>query len=82
VVDVQQAVADAGDDADIIDTLPNSRNIMSVGQMVLGVRSATPDIGGSRTMEQPSMRTHGVNNRETMQLSTACRSRVRRAACR
>ena len=68
VVDVQQVSRTQVMTRDIIDALPNSRNIMSVGQMVLGVRSATPDIGGSRTMEQPSMRTHGVNNRETMQL--------------
>jgi hypothetical protein len=28
----------------------------------------TPDIGGSRSMEQPAMRVHGVNQRETNQL--------------
>jgi hypothetical protein len=68
VVDVQQASMTQVMTRDIIDALPTSRNIMSVGQVVLGVRSATPDIGGSRTMEQPSMRAHGVNNRETTQL--------------
>jgi len=48
VVDVQQASRTQVMTREIIDTLPNSRNIMSVGQMVLGVRSATPDVGGSR----------------------------------
>jgi hypothetical protein len=68
VVDIQQASRTQVMTRDIIDALPNSRNIMSIGQMVLGVRSATPDIGGSRSMEQPSSRTHGVGSNDTSQL--------------
>ena len=68
LVDVQQAARMQVITRDIIDNLPTTRNIMSVGILVPGIRMGTPDIGGSRSMEQPAMRVHGVNQRETNQL--------------
>lgn len=68
LVDVQQAARTQVLTRDIIDNLPTTRNIMSVGILVPGIRMGTPDIGGSRAMEQPQMRVHGVNQRETNQL--------------
>ena len=68
MVDVQQAARTQVLTRDIIDNLPTTRNIMSVGILVPGIRMGTPDIGGSRAMEQPAMRVHGVNQRETNQL--------------
>lgn len=68
LVDVQQAARTQVITRDIIDNLPTTRNIMSVGILVPGIRMNTPDIGGSRAMEQPGMRAHGVNQRETNQL--------------
>jgi hypothetical protein len=67
LVDVQQASSTHVLTRDVMDSLPTTRNIMSVGILVPGVRFATPDIGGSRSMEQPNMRVHGVNQRETLQ---------------
>jgi hypothetical protein len=37
-----------GHHADIIDSLPTTRNIMSIGNMVPGIRLGTPDIGAPR----------------------------------
>jgi hypothetical protein len=68
LVDVQQASKTQVLTRDIIDSLPTTRNVMSVGILVPGIRFQTPDIGGSRAMEQPQMRVHGINGRETMQL--------------
>lgn len=68
LVDVQQASRTQVLTRDIIDSLPTTRNVMSVGILVPGIRFGTPDIGGSRAMEQPAMRMHGINQRETMQL--------------
>ena len=68
LVDVQQASKTQVLTRDVIDSLPTTRNVMSVGILVPGIRFATPDIGGSRAMEQPQMRVHGINGRETMQL--------------
>jgi Carboxypeptidase regulatory-like domain/TonB-dependent Receptor Plug Domain len=67
VVDVQQASRTQVLTRDLIDSLPTSRNIMSVGQLVPGVRQAIPDVGGSRTMEQTGMRMHGISERNTTQ---------------
>jgi hypothetical protein len=69
VVDVQQASRTQVLTRDLVDMLPTSRNIMSVGSVVPGLRAATPDVGGTRAMEQPSMRGHGVNNTHNSQLS-------------
>ena len=67
VVDVQQASKVVTLTRDLIDSLPTSRNIMSVGQLVPGIRQAIPDVGGSRTMEQTGMRMHGLSERNTTQ---------------
>ena len=68
LVDVQQAARTQVLSRDVIDSLPSTRNIMSVGALVPGIRMSTPDIGGSRSMEQPQQRSHGVNQREVVQM--------------
>ena len=52
---------------DLIDALPSTRNIMSVGMMVPGIRLGTPDVGGSRQMEQTNPRGHGIAAKHTVQ---------------
>src|SRR4030095_1445374 len=52
LVDVSPAARTQVITRDIIDSLPTTRNIMSIGNMVPGIRLGTPDIGGSRAMEQ------------------------------
>ena len=77
VVDVQQASRTQVMTRDIIDTLPTSRNIMSVGQLVLGVRSATP---GHRRLADDGAAEHadarGEQPGDERSWSTACRSRA------
>jgi hypothetical protein len=67
LVDVQQAARTQVITRDIIDSLPTTRNIMSIGNMVPGIRLGTPDIGGSRAMEQTNPRGHGLGNTHTVQ---------------
>ena len=67
LVDVQQAAKTQVITRDIIDSLPSTRNIMSVGNFVPGIRLGTPDIGGSRSMEQTNPRGHGVTSSQTVQ---------------
>jgi hypothetical protein len=67
VVDVQQVSRTQVVTREIMDTLPTTRNVLSVGILVPGVRFNRPDIGGSFQMEQPYPRVHGVNNRENSQ---------------
>jgi len=67
LVDVQQAARTQVLTRDIIDSLPTTRNIMSVGNMVPGIRLGTPDVGGSRAMEQTNPRGHGIGSTQTVQ---------------
>ena len=67
LVDVSQSARTQVITRDIIDSLPTTRNIMSIGNMVPGIRLGTPDIGGSRAMEQTNPRGHGLGNTHTVQ---------------
>ena len=66
-VDVTQATRTQVLTRDLIDALPSTRNIMSVGMMVPGIRLGTPDVGGSRQMEQTNPRGHGIAAKHTVQ---------------
>jgi hypothetical protein len=67
-IDVQQASRTQVLTRDIIDTLPVSRNVMSIGVLSPGVRQGTPDIGGSRMTEQVGLRAHGLGGDDAEQL--------------
>jgi carboxypeptidase family protein len=67
-VDVQQASRTQVITREIIDTLPISRNVMSIGVLAPGVRQGTPDIGGSRMTEQVGLRAHGLGGNDAEQL--------------
>ena len=67
LVDVTQATRTQVLTRDLIDALPSTRNIMSVGMMVPGIRLGTPDVGGSRQMEQTNPRGHGIAAKHTVQ---------------
>jgi hypothetical protein len=69
VVDVQQASKTQVLGRDLMDTLPTTRHIFSVGILVPGVRLATPDVGGSAMMGQTGLRSHGINERNVTQLA-------------
>ena len=67
-IDVQQASRTQVITRDIIDTLPVSRNVMSIGVLSPGVRQGTPDVGGSRMTEQVGLRAHGLGGDDAEQL--------------
>ena len=67
-VDVQQASRTQVITRDVIDTLPVSRNVMSIGVLSPGVRQGTPDVGGSRMTEQVGLRAHGLSGDDAEQL--------------
>ena len=60
LVDVTQAARTQVITRDVLDTLPTSRNVQSIGILVPGVRMGNPDIGGSQQMEQTRPRVHGI----------------------
>jgi Carboxypeptidase regulatory-like domain len=66
LVDVQQAAKTQVLSRDMMDTLPSTRNLLAVGAFVPGIRMGTPDIGGSRAMEQTNPRGHGIRTNNTV----------------
>src|SRR6266436_302896 len=65
LVDVQNAQRTSVLDRSVIDALPSTRNIQTVGAPIPGVKLSRPDVGGSQGMEQAYMRTHGADDRHT-----------------
>jgi hypothetical protein len=67
LVDVTQAARTSVVTRAMLDTLPTTRHVFSVSNMLPGIRFATPDIGGSRQMEQTNPRGHGVNGAQAQE---------------
>lgn len=67
-VDVLQASRTQVLTREVIDALPVSRNVMSIGVLAPGVRPGTPDIGGTRMTEQVGLRAHGLGGNDAEQL--------------
>jgi hypothetical protein len=65
LVDVQNAQRTQVLERSVLDALPTTRNMQSVGSVVPGVKLSRPDVGGSQGMEQTYMRTHGADDRHT-----------------
>ena len=51
---------------DVLDAVPSARTIQSLGQLVVGVALSSPDVGGSRAMQQTYFAVHGVGASGTM----------------
>ena len=45
-----------------LDALPTGRSIFAMGQLVTGVHLSSPDVGGSRAMQQTYMSTRGLTS--------------------
>jgi hypothetical protein len=65
LVDVQNAQRTHTLDRSVLDALPTTRNMQTVGAPIVGVKLSRPDVGGSQGMEQAYMRTHGADDRHT-----------------
>jgi hypothetical protein len=66
VVDVQTNVKSQVLARDVLDAVPTARTIQSLGQLVVGVALSSPDVGGSRAMQQTYFAVHGVGASGTM----------------
>src|SRR5439155_13544516 len=65
LVDVQNAQRTHVLERTVLDALPTTRNMQTVGAPIPGVKLSRPDVGGSQGMEQAYMRTHGADDRHT-----------------
>jgi hypothetical protein len=51
---------------DVLDAIPTARTIQSIGQLVVGVTLNSPDVGGSRAMQQTYFAVRGSGGAQTM----------------
>jgi hypothetical protein len=51
---------------DVLDAVPTARTLQGLGQLVVGVSLSSPDVGGSRAMQQTYFAVHGVGASGTM----------------
>jgi hypothetical protein len=50
---------------DVLDTVPTAHTIQSVGQLIVGVTLSSPDVAGSRAMQQTYFSVHGAGAAQT-----------------
>ena len=50
---------------ELMDSIPNARNLQSIASMVPGIKLSAPDVGGSQQMEQTYLAAHGNSSRNT-----------------
>jgi Carboxypeptidase regulatory-like domain len=65
VVDVQSTTRTQVVSRELMDSIPNARNLQSIASMVPGIKLNAPDVGGSQQMEQTYLATHGNSSRNT-----------------
>jgi Carboxypeptidase regulatory-like domain len=64
VVDLQSSVAQTVMDGRVLNTVPTGRDVFAVAQLIAGVTTSTPDVGGSQGMQQPTLQVHGSSTRD------------------
>ena len=66
LVDVQNSLSQREMDRRTMDTIPTGRDPFAVGQIIPGVSTATPDVGGTQGMQQPTLQVHGSNGNDNV----------------
>jgi hypothetical protein len=65
IVDVQSTTKSQVLSRDVLDAVPTGRTIQGMGQLITGVNLNSPDVGGSRAMQQTYMSAHGSGASQT-----------------
>jgi Carboxypeptidase regulatory-like domain/TonB-dependent Receptor Plug Domain len=68
VVDVQTNVRQQVLTRDVLDAVPTAKTIQGLGQLVVGVTLNSPDVGGSRAMQQTYFAIRGTGGAQTVVL--------------
>jgi hypothetical protein len=58
-VDTQSSVSQSVMNRAVLDTIPTGRDVWSAGQLIAGVTTSWPDVGGTKGMQQPTLQVHG-----------------------
>ena len=65
IVDVQSTTKAQVLNRETLDAIPTGRTIQAMGQLVTGISLSSPDVGGSRAMQQTYMSAHGAGASQT-----------------
>ena len=66
LVDVRGSVSQSVMNRTTLDTIPTGKDPFAVGQLIAGVTTNTPDVGGTQTMQQPTLQVHGSSNNDNV----------------
>jgi Carboxypeptidase regulatory-like domain len=66
LVDVRSSVSQSVMNRERLDTIPTGKDPFSVGQLIAGVTTSTPDVGGTQVMQQPTLQVHGSSNNDNV----------------
>jgi len=66
LVDVHGSVSQSVMTREKLDTIPTGRDPFAVGQLIAGVTTQTPDVGGTQIMQQPTLQVHGSSNNDNV----------------
>jgi hypothetical protein len=66
LVDVQGSVSQKNMSREVLDTIPTGKDPFAVGQLIPGVTTQVPDVGGTTGMQQPTLQVHGSSNNDNV----------------
>jgi hypothetical protein len=66
LVDVINAAAQTVMNRAMRDAIPTGKDPFAVGQLIAGVTTSTPDVGGTQIMQQPTLQVHGSSNSDNV----------------
>jgi hypothetical protein len=66
LVDVRNSVSQSVMSREVLDTIPTGKDPFAVGQLIAGVTTSTPDVGGTQIMQQPTLQVHGSANTDNV----------------
>src|SRR5262245_45111840 len=66
VVDVQSNVKQQVLSRDVLDAVPTAKTIQGLGQLIVGITLTSPDVGGSRAMQQTYFAIRGQGGAQTV----------------
>lgn len=66
LVDTRNSVSQSVMDREVLDVIPTGKDPFAVGQLIAGVTTATPDVGGTQIMQQPTLQVHGSSNNDNV----------------
>ena len=64
LVDIRNSVSQSVINREKLDLIPTGKDPFAVGQLIPGVTTSTPDVGGTQIMQQPTLQIHGSSNND------------------